>query len=335
MSRNLSLFINDSIDNHYYDNNQSSIVGHYRLKILNWAPGIWLYYTLNLSNFWAVIRDTLSHYLLIIVICMGMIGLILQQSKYMERTLLLFWFVSSIGFITYSYLGQILPRNKVPIPSIVPGYHFLFYLKALESILFGYGMVTISRFIVVLIKSLILFVNRSFFIRIPLKPWYEKTVLCLLILVAFVKVYPSYLSREDFTAFRILAQQMSQKQDMKAFIWIREHTQPTDVFLAPDDLALFLVGASGRKVIAVDGFFSNPYVDWSSRVFDRNLMLNYLKNGDFEGFCMLALKHHVTYMVTYNDQSQYINDSTSSFLRKEFSSDKTSIYGVLGCPKNP
>lgn len=36
-----------------------SIVGHYHLKIKNWASSIWLYYSLNLPNFWVIISDTL------------------------------------------------------------------------------------------------------------------------------------------------------------------------------------------------------------------------------------------------------------------------------------
>lgn len=243
------------------------------------------------------------------------------------------WLVSSVGFIMYGYISQILP-NQVPVPSIVPGFHFLFYLKALESILFGYGMITISRLIIVLISYLIPFMDRLLFARNRLKLWSERAVLSLLILVTLVKAYPSYLSREDFTGLRVLAQQMSQRQDMKAFTWIREHTQPTDIFLAPDDLGLFLVGPSGRKVVAVDGFFSNPYVDWITRVFDRNLMLEYLKVGDFKEFCTLALKYPVTYVMTYPDQSRDVDKVASFFLYKEFTSDKTSIYRVKGCLRN-
>ena len=79
--------------------------------------------------------------------------------------------------------------------------------------------------------------------------------------------------------------------------WLRRETSPADVVLAPLNTGQYVVGAAGRKVVAVDKLFSNPYVDWGERARDRDEMDRLFTRGEWTPFLNLAARHRVRYVV--------------------------------------
>jgi hypothetical protein len=80
--------------------------------------------------------------------------------------------------------------------------------------------------------------------------------------------------------------------------FIRNSTAPSDVFLSADNVGLSVVAVAGRKVVALDRFFSNPFVDWVGRSRDRDQMQTLLADGNGPGFMALASRYHVRYVTT-------------------------------------
>jgi hypothetical protein len=66
--------------------------------------------------------------------------------------------------------------------------------------------------------------------------------------------------------------------------------------LVRDDLGLAVIGTSGRRIVAVDRFFSNPFVNWELRSRDRDRMQQLLDQGDWREFAMLAARYRLRYV---------------------------------------
>ena len=111
--------------------------------------------------------------------------------------------------------------------------------------------------------------------------------------------WPSYLQRRDLTLERVFARQLFATCDLREmFAWIQAATSPSDVFLAREDLSLSVIATAGRKVVAVERLFSNPFVNWESRARDRDTMMAALTSGDPAHFHDTATRHRVRYVVT-------------------------------------
>ena len=307
-----------------------SILGHYGLRIVNDSPVNWIDHDLLLSNFGSFINRNLSGGLLIALVGIGLIDLVWRQPKRIERKLLLLWLLVTVGFIAFGYVRQALEQRQIVLSGVVPGFHFLFYFRAAEAVLFGLGLVASARFSMGLLRRAGLWLSRHLSVSTPTRLWGEGVVLIPVMLVVWASVYPTHATRDDFVKYRLMAQQREQEIDKtNAFNWIRAHTQPTDVILATDHWGMFVVGAAGRKVVAVSPFFSNPYVAWDSRASDRDLMLRQAQTGDADGFEELAKKYHVRYVVVSGDRAQAIEQAAPPFLREVFASGKVRIYDVL------
>src|SRR5207247_2258230 len=79
--------------------------------------------------------------------------------------------------------------------------------------------------------------------------------------------------------------------------FIRRTTRASDVFLASHGAVLVLVGPAGRKTVAVQAEFSNPYVDYGSRAADRDAMFRDLEDGHVDDFRRTAATYGVTHVV--------------------------------------
>jgi len=134
-----------------------TILGHYHLKIINHDPGRYIYHSLALNNFRSFIAEN-GNPLITLVACFGLIWLIFQHHKSLERKLILLWLSICSGFILYNYIWQIMGQR---LPVLVPLVHFLFYLKAVEAILFGFGLVFLSKLTVGLGEYLICGANQK------------------------------------------------------------------------------------------------------------------------------------------------------------------------------
>jgi len=126
---------------------------------------------------------------------------------------------------------------------------------------------------------------------------------CALTVVLVGAAYPRYLKRQDFTDIRAEAADFNQRFPADVLDWIRAHTSPDDVFLCTDDASMYIVPPAGRKVVAINRYFSNPYVDWATRDRDRTQMFDQLKRRDIDGFRTLAAKYDVRFVLLTRDRS--------------------------------
>jgi hypothetical protein len=109
--------------------------------------------------------------------------------------------------------------------------------------------------------------------------------------------FPSYLQRAEFGPRRAEALAIQSVLATDAFDWIQRNTAPRDVFLATDEMALYVVSPAGRKVVANAYYFSNPYVDWDRRDRNRTRMFELLRGCDPVAFHALARLYRVNYVI--------------------------------------
>lgn len=299
----------------------ASIVGRYHLHTLNAAPGSWVYDPLLLNKIGTLFNAVFTDQpLLVIGAALGVIVLVRLRDKPIERAIVLSWTLIAALLLGYSYLWQIAQQNGTTLPSIVPGFHFVFYGHAIMAVLFGLGLMRACQFVAAAATS-----RRS--------DWSvhaEKIAhagLCLTLAVLFAISLPAYLAREDFTTLRASALDIGAQRDkIAAYEWVRQNTRPDAVFLSSDHLVTFVVGPAGRKVLAANQFFSNPYVDWQTRNADRDAMYAALEAGNRRAYVELAQNHDVTWIIASGSRAPAIDAGAAAFLNKVFHDGRVSIY---------
>jgi hypothetical protein len=278
------------------------ILCHYRIDVLNPAPSSWIFSELEMENFLTFARANLS--LPNLVALVGGIVLLARPRDRADRAahLLALWLIVCVGFIGLSYVSQLAERLDLPALYIVPPIHFLFYLKALVSALFGYGVLVLIRFVLQFVKYLLPWLQR----RLPglFQTRVEKISLILLAFAAAMCSYGPFARQPALNAIRERAQTVIPTGWRNAYTWIRKHTSPSDVFLAPPYLGLHIVTPAGRKVVALKPVFSNPFINAASRLEHNSAMYDYLQAGDSERFAILASAYEVRYVATI-DNAQF------------------------------
>ncbi len=299
-----------------------SLVLHYHLQIVNLAPGNTIHSPLALSNLGDFVVSNFLTQPYMIFVALGLIGLIAQRLKVVQVKIFWLWLSVDGLYLVYTYLRQWLKLNNILLPGILPNYHFLFYLRAIEATMFGCGLVAIG-------DGLSKRVSRWR----AISAWQNPIARGLLIgslIGLFVIVYPAYLEREDFNSLPAGSIAFEQNADLiAAYTWLRANTQPTDVLLTSDRLATYVVGPAGRKIVAGDVLYSNPYVDWKTRATDRDAMFGYLMSGDADRFLPLSSQYHLTYVLAGGKLAEGVNASEGGLVHKVFSSGSLSIFRVM------
>ncbi len=119
-----------------------SILFHYHLKILNPVPGNWIYPPLAIDKLSDFLRGYLSWFSAIAAL--GLVVLIGTRSRRSKKIALVTWLVICCLALAVNELQQITSPELHLM--FVPAHHFLFYLRAIENILFGFGLVCACRF---------------------------------------------------------------------------------------------------------------------------------------------------------------------------------------------
>jgi hypothetical protein len=296
-----------------------TILGRYRLRIVNPWPSNWVWAEMGVENLSSFIEAQFA-WPIFFVVLFGLAYFIFSKvAGSVEKRLLLFWLITSLVFLAYSYFQQILGRNGVEISAITPGFHFLVYVEAFKAVMFGIGLLLMVRAAQWVFRSLR---------RIP---HLEPVALVSLTFVCLWLTAPDYVRRDYFGARDASLGFATLTDQIQAYQWIRQHTQPRDVFLSHENLALFAVGQAGRKVIAVSQFFSNPYVDWGTRNWDNEAMFDYLYAGDWQGFVQLATRYNVRYVIVDSTEERGTLDGLV-FLVRMFNSGTVTIYRAVFSP---
>jgi len=301
-----------------------SILGRYHLRILNSAPSNWMYPPLSLVNIGGFARENLSWFTIIAVI--GLVALILDRTNRPRRSLLLPSLAVCSVELALNFIQQLFSHCALVSNMhlmFVPAYHFLFYLKAIENILFGFGLVFVCEWL-----------SRHIAAKFPATSAAAtsllqiETLLILAVVVLFLALaLPVYGSRWDFTMARERSLTISKYHD--AYRWILSHAQPEDVFLSIGDyLDLTVVAPAARKVVATSmPEFSNPYVPYTPRVEASRLMWKQLTAGSPDALSTLK-KYQVKYLITLSDLANQIDQRSALFLSNEFAKGDVTIYRV-------
>jgi len=165
---------------------------------------------------------------------------------------------------------------NIHLPGTVPSFHYFFYLKAVQSVFFGFGFIFLisplvrwaEGFISIKVNSLndVLKANQLFIILV---------ILCSII------YFPFYQNRQDFVFFHAqnLAQE-NEKDKIEMYQYIVQNIPSDKVILCEEgDPSLFPVMATARKMVSIGITYSNPYLDFERRETDRNNMILFLKTG--------------------------------------------------------
>ena len=294
-----------------------SIVGRYGLHTVNPMPRSLVVSFLGFR----MIPDMVWQHLQppVLVAWYGLYVVVRGAGDPPARRLLLAWFGVAAAFVLYGYVCAGAAKLGVILPAIVPSFHFLLYLKAVLCLFFAVGLLDLARRLV---------------FRLTPKPGpqHVRVVRRLGFLLALGLVcwsLPDYLARYDFAKARSEAALHGLERDRIAlYRWTLENTLPTDVFLASNDLALFCLAPAGAKVVAVDPYFSNPYVDWETRNQARARMYECLAQGRAEEFSALAREHQVSYVVDEQNGRSVAPVLTGSVLEEVFVSGPLRVHRV-------
>ena len=299
------------------------IVFHYGLNVLNNEPASWLWDKIVIFGVASFVGQNIS--LLSLLPALGLLAVALNPPRYTERRLLLYWLAIAGALFAYTYVWQLLKVVGVQVPRVVPGHHFLIYLKALEVLLLGRGLVLVSKYVLSLARYLAPPLDRAISANGERARRVDRGLLYLVLAATLAAAWPAYVDREDFNMERFKAKKISpQPGALQAYYWMLKSTEPTDVFLADDHHTLHLISAAGRKVVSTVAYFSNPFCDFKGRHKDRSRLFAAMQGGDVPTFKRLAHKRRLRYVLL--DPSQKIHPAFSNVLRMAFDRGGIRIY---------
>jgi hypothetical protein len=270
------------------------IVGKYHLHFENRKPFEYIDTIFIWRNYKDMILQNLSVSLIISVI--GFIWFYKKFEQPLIRKILLNWFGFAVFMYFYSSLVQSLDEHKsIHLPGTVPSFHYFFYLKALQSVFYGFGLFFLSD------RSFIWLSGKRSQIQNRLKPNTVSYIFLVLVLTCGVIYFPTYQKRYDFVHFRNLCLEKARDTgQIQVYYYIRDNIPTDQVFLCEEHTSLFPVMATARKMVSIGITFSNPYVNFETREYARNTMLAYLRDGQPADAPALFKKYNVSYILLTN-----------------------------------
>lgn len=292
------------------------VFGFYKFKMVN--PAIYEYTDplFQLKNITGLLKANFS--IAFLVALAGLFFIIKSDTNYIVKNILYSWLFSSLLLYSYVTLSKYIRIHyHLLLPGIVPSFHFFFYFKAVESVFFGIGFVELAKRVVNFIDHLIASTNSSVSSK-------TNPIIIVALILLVVIYYPAYVNRGDFKS--VVPEQISKAvkaERIETYHWLIANTKINDVVLCQEDLIIFPLMASGRKMVANTKDHTNPYLDFASREKDRDAMLSILM-GNVTYSDSLFYKYKVDYVFVLNS----INYSMikNYFPKKVFTTATYSIY---------
>jgi hypothetical protein len=278
------------------------ILGHYHLRIVNDFPSQSPSDLLDLNDLPATALKMIT-----LPAIVALVALARRAASRPDRgtRFFLVW-VGAVSLPLVLHVCRLLlGKAGVVLPAVVPAFHFFCYATTLVAVGFGVGLRDLSVALADRLARRRFEGNAAAPLAPGSAPLAAGLLACGLALACAAVYYPRYTSRDDFASIRADSVSMNRELPTDVIAWIRAHTSPDDVFLCTDDASLYLVAPAGRKVVATNRYFSNPYVDWAARDADRRLMFTMLGRGDVDGFSALARKYRVGYVLISADRSPF------------------------------
>lgn len=311
-----------------------SILWHYHLRILHHAPNEWTWQPLQLPEVATLFR-TVPLKPLAPLVLLGLADLMTRRSRRLPKHILLAWTALCTVFLGWAFIQQAFDRIHVNMPTgPIPSFHWLFYLKASLCVLWGHGLV----------RACWLFGRMATRVMARLKPdkWVRRDrserIGASAFIVSFVLVLmltvPSFRDRDEFTRYRWAALNTAAEWEIPSSIdWVRENTAPEDRFVTSHrNAGVFVLGPAGRKVVAVNRYFSNPYVDRSQRVSDQDTILQGILLQNDDKIRPLARRYGVTHALLSVDQADLFTkvlECTALSRHIVFQSEKSIVLRLL------
>lgn len=277
------------------------IVGKYHLHFVNTYPAEWRPDSLYWKNWRMLIQLNFSLSLLIAVV--GFAWFYRSYRSLLQRRIVLNWAAACIIMYLYSAtIPGIRDKFHVQLPETVPSYHYFFYLKALQSLMYGFGLVfLVEKFFGLLRLSKRASGNNA--------GW-----LAALVLLAAIGYFPYYRDRPDFSMRRELSLEKGKDTArIEAYNYLVDHIPYDKVILCPEPNSTFPVMASGRKMVCVSVLFSNPYLSFHQRYSDACRMLDFLKTGKASEARRLFDDYQVSYVFLPNSEITAATTGSSLF----------------------
>ncbi len=260
----------------------ASVVGRYGLRTVNRFP------SQSPNPLFGSIR-ALSTALLIrtpIAVAVLAFGWRLARRPASVPRVLKAWIVVSVAFL--AWVGGVVAARRsgaawFPAPP-VPLFHFLFSTMALVSIGFGIVVTDVASWVSARMERM----GRA------VAP---EAIVAGALAVVLAVAAPFYLRRPDAAEVLDEARTIQEVMPGDLYRWMRESARPDDVVLCTDAESLFVVAPAGRKVVATNRYFSNPFVDWEARDRDRNAMMDALHAGNVRAYDALAARYDVRFIV--------------------------------------
>ncbi|HKP03856.1 MAG TPA: hypothetical protein VJU77_10925 [Chthoniobacterales bacterium] len=258
----------------------ATILWHYGLQIKNTAPQDFMWEEAELQRLSQLLWGALN---LRNALALGGFVLLFRRRTNRAARLTL---ITSLGvcscMLLYGYVRQAWPSAH--LPGLVPPFHWLFHLRVAGTLLVGYGLYCAADGLTVLLAR---------WRRLPVP-----IVLLLILGILLPFQLRPFLHRFDFESARNLSlEYVSLSGFGETIAWLRHQTPPGTVVLAPPHDALIMLGAAGRKTVAIDQTFSNLFVAYEPRIAALEELPRNLANHQRDSFLEIAARHGVSFVL--------------------------------------
>jgi hypothetical protein len=300
-----------------------SVVARYRLAVLNNVLSLYEFPETEPANILGFLGNHANAGGTLALIGLALIAF--DRERRQRAWVIGYWGLVNGVILLLHYGKDALASVGVHIPQIVTAFHFFLFAEAIVVILAGYA---IWRLIELVVKVL---PDRSS----RLTPVVARVMLVAIVAASVGPALPKRRAREDFDESRQRAlQYQSRKDDEVVRRWIRESAQPGAVFLASYRMSLYVVAPSGGKVVALDPVFANPYVNLAARERDQYRMEERIHENDRNGFCAVAPRYQVQYVVG-DTQQRELSVPAGTFLEEILSTGAVRVFRAPDCGVRP
>lgn len=288
------------------------IVGKYKLHMINIAPSMWMIDIFWVGNFFQLLKENLS--IFFVIACAGFLRfLFCKYETNVKHNVVFAWLFSCSFLFFYTSVVPIFRYSfNINLPPIVPSFHFFFYLKALQSVLFGIGLCWLMDITLKKVFKTKLYGSGSV------------TILIMIITLAY---YPIYSHRRDFKEPRETGlKRNSMIDEIDIYHLLLNKTNINDVVVCDEDWVAFPVMAAGRKLQAATSTVSNPYLDFIERDKDRKYIIKTVQTGNPEETKGLLNKYKVKFILLENAKIINPDSVVNCFGKAIYKNKKFSIY---------
>jgi len=293
------------------------VAGKYHLHMINTDTWEYAEPIFQIRNVLYLLKANLSVSFFIAVF--GVFALAKSKMPAQLKHILYSWLIIAMLLYCYITFSKFIRFHYgVTLPGIVPSFHFFFYIKAVQSVFFGIGVVELFRLATNFINTKIS--------GYKITTGERNYTMLFFLIIAVVMYYPVYLKRGDFSCAPEQKNDRYHADQISVYQWLVSETAIDEVILCEEDQIGFPLLPSGRKMVSCSVDHTNPYIEFLPRQKDRDAMLAFLKGEAAENYSLFA-KYKVSYVLT-NNATVYPN-LDKPFSQKVFSNETFSIHQVI------